>query len=97
MRKQEKVLWYITVASVSVFIATIVASSPNTPYTNLYKSKNLCFIMYTETCPRCNYDKVESEYSIISNYGSSNCRKCNSHIEFTLDKNGNKLICNEEN
>lgn len=96
MRKQEKVLWYMLVASVFAFIAAIVAS-PNTPYTGLYQPKDLCFIMYTETCPRCNYDKVESEYSIISNYGSSNCRKCNSHIEFTLDKNGNKLICNEEN
>ena len=96
MSKQEKVLWYMLVAFVFAFIAAIV-TSPKTPYKSLYKPKDLCFIMYTESCPRCNYDKVESEYSIVSNYGSSNCRKCNSHIEFTLDKNGNKLICNEEN
>lgn len=96
MRKQEKVLWCMLVVSVFTFIVAIV-TSPKTPYTNLYQPKNLCFVMYTESCPRCNYDKVESEYSIVSNYGSSNCRKCNSHIEFTLDKKGNKVICNEEN
>lgn len=87
---------YMLVASVFAFIAAIV-TSPETPYKSLYKPKELCFIMYTETCPRCNYDKAESEYSIVANYGSSNCRKCNSHIEFTLDKKGNKLIYNEEN
>lgn len=96
MRKSEKVLWYMLAASVCAFLAAI-ATNPKTPYTNLYQPKDLCFVMYTETCTRCNYDKVESEYSIVSNYGSSNCRKCNSHIEFTLDKKGNKVICNEEN
>lgn len=96
MSKQEKVLWYLLGISIIAFIVTI-GTSPKTPYKSLYKPKDLCFIMYTESCPRCNYDKVESEYSIVSNYGSSNCRKCNSHIEFTLDKKGNKLICNEEN
>lgn len=96
MRKCEKVLWYMLVASVFALIAAI-ATNPKNTYTSLYQPKDLCFIMYTESCPRCNYDRVESEYSIVSNYGSSNCRKCNSHIEFTLDKKGNKVICNEEN
>lgn len=96
MRKSEKVLWYMLGVTVTIFLIAI-NTSPKPVYTNLYQPKDLCFIMYTETCPRCNYDKVESEYSIVSNYGSSNCRKCNSHIEFTLDKKGNKVICNEEN
>ena len=94
MRKQ--VVWYLlAIAAVTLVIA--IVTSPKPTYINLYQPKDLCFIMYTETCPRCNYDKVESEYSIVANYGSSNCRKCNSHIEFTLDKKGNKVICNEEN
>lgn len=95
MSKHEKVLWYLLGVAIITFIVA-VCSSPKAVYTSLYHPKDLCFVMYTETCPRCNYDKVESEYSIVSNYGSSNCRKCNSHIEFTLDKKGNKVICNEE-
>ena len=96
MSKQENVLWYLLGISIIAFIIA-VGTMPKRVYTSLYQPKDLCFIMYTETCPRCNYDKVESEYSIVSNYGSSNCRKCNSHIEFTLDKKGNKVICNEGN
>lgn len=95
MNKKEKALWYLLGATVAILIVSIY-TVPKSTYANLYQPKDLCFVMYTEVCPRCAYDKVESEYSIVSNYGSSSCRKCNSHIEFTLDKKGNKVICNEE-
>lgn len=95
MSDKEKILCTLLGVTVAVLI-TFICTTPKPTYINLYEPEGLCFVMYTETCPRCNYDKIESEYSIVSNYGSSSCRKCNSHIEFTLDKKGNKVICNEE-
>lgn len=57
-----------------------------------FQPKQTCFVMYTETCKNCNYDKVESSYSIISNKGETFCPNCHSCYEFLIDDKGEKII-----
>lgn len=55
------------------------------------------FYMYCEKCSECGYEEKEVEFSKVSNLGNSHCPQCLSSYEFSLDKDGNKILENGEN
>lgn len=95
MSNKEKTLTFIMLLFIVINILELVVIV-NSNYGKLFNSNNICFVMYTETCNRCGYDQVESEYSIVSNYGISSCKKCNSYVEFRIDDKGKKIVENNK-
>lgn len=82
---------FVTV-SVLILILFILNSKSYLKVEIPHSQGAIVYIMYTEKCMRCGFDKAESEYSIASNQGNSYCPQCNSSVEFELVDGVKKII-----